>query len=252
MDEPPNIYGRIWRAILFHPAVLAPGLGGAALAFAGLFLRFGSRAAMFGAVLMWLAATIAAIRWMWKGEEIFERARDEADRGGTRSLGRRLDRLDARLRGAKAERGRELLRALRPLHEGFLENLDWTERIDDATADELRAKVDRLHEGCVAGLERVAELAERAERMRAAGAADAIDAARERVLAEVALSVDHMRKLVAEVQKIALDRTLREGEGLADIRRDLEATLDVARRVEERMSGLDGELDRASGLERER
>lgn len=242
-DTRSRIYRRIWLELLWRPAVLLPGTAGGLALLVGMIVPGGRRLLLPALIGLLFAGSMALVRWLVQHEEILDRASRAAEREAARDRERELDRLALRLKADKFSRGPRLLERLRSLREGLRESAEWRGRVDRDTARDLDEKVERLFQGCIAGLERSLELNARARKLANADAGSPLLQAREKVLAEVEASVEGLRRIAEEVQAIALRRIEEEGEELSRARAELEQSLDLARRVEERVSSLDVELD---------
>jgi methyl-accepting chemotaxis protein len=81
---------------------------------------------------------------------------------------------------------------------------------------------------------------ETAARMKTAEGRKTTLASRERMIDEIRASVEQLAHTIDGVQALAAEK--RPDQDLAQIRRELDESLEVARRVEERMQSLEAEL----------
>jgi hypothetical protein len=202
-------------------------------------------------------------RWIFRAGEIARRAFEELEGEAFKQQDAMLDDLDRRLQSDSDPRTEESLRELRLLYERFRQGGDWTREVDGKAAFDIANKVEELFRGCVRSLERSLELWESAQEMHTDEVRRKILGSREEILAEVGESSRHLARTLDGVHALALEkreasaagvlgRSRRQRrENLAQIRSELDESLAVARRVEERMQLLDAELGSATGRLRE-
>jgi hypothetical protein len=179
-------------------------------------------------------------RWIYKLNDISEKAWSELQSEEQQKRERKLDQLDRRLRRDGDPRTEQSLRDLRSIYREFGRDSKWSRRISTAAAVEIATKVERLFHGCLESLESGQELWESAARMRTAEHKESLLKRREGLVSEVARSVDQLAKTVDGVMTLALD--VGDSDSLGRIRQELDESLEVARRVEERMDSLGTEL----------
>lgn len=208
---------------------LAAGWAGdsATLAFAG----FAACLASVGAL---------ATRWMFKVDDLSREAAEEMEAEERRQHEESLNALDRRLQRDKDPSTEQRLRKLRYVYRRFQEASDWRTQVDRRSAFEIANKVEKLFKACIMALERSVVLWETAQRMTTRRGRDNVLASREKVLEDVDASVIQLARTIDGVLSLAVESS---GESdLANLRSELNESLDVARRVEERMHSLETEL----------
>ena len=181
-----------------------------------------------------------ATRWIYRLDEIGEKAARDLQNEEWQKRDRELDRLDRRLRRDGDPRTEKGLRELRAIYREFRRDSKWSRGINKAAAVEIGSKVERLFHGCLESLEIAQELWESAARMRTREHKGSLLKRREALVIEVGQSVEQLAKTVDGVMTLALD--VGDSDQLARIRQELDESLEVAQRVEERMDSLGAEL----------
>lgn len=143
-----------------------------------------------------------------------------------------LERLDSLLVQDRDSRTQNCLRELRHLYSRLNDKVD-SGRITPAAYDVIEG-VDKMFSVCVKQLEHSLELWETAKTMRGP-ARDSILTQRDALVREVCESVVHLGKTVDQFHLVT---TKKNSEDLARLRLELDESLDIARRVEERKAEL--------------
>lgn len=177
-----------------------------------------------------LGAGIQASRIIWGIESLTEQAHGYLTEKEQAELNARLDDLGRRLAADDDWRTEESLKRLRALHA----SLD-DEPARGAAAIAIREKVEKLFHAAVKQLERSNELWEKARRLPK-GTRGPLLEQRKSAIDEVVLTVNHLQKTVAQFHSFHADDTDDE---LAKLRQELDATIEVARRADERMDDLE-------------
>ncbi len=215
----------------------AVGQGTALLSFLGL-----------GGLLAGLG--VLATRWILRRDEIHQAAFKELQEEAFRRQAEDLDDLDRRLQQDDDPRTETTLRELREIYGEFKSDASWAEGLKTRVSFEIVSRVERLFEECVKSLGRSLELWEAAQKMRTPELKKDLLESRSALLGEISRSLEQMRKTVDSVRALRLDKT--DASSHARIREELDASLEVARRVEERMRSLEHELgDTLARSERE-
>ncbi len=184
-----------------------------------------------------------ATRWILSLDDISKRALKEIQDEAAFEREAALDELDRQLRQDEDERTEESLRALRELYGAFRKDTGWADGLGSKVAFEMATKVERLFQGCLDSLRRSLDLWRRAENMRTTKARDTILGNREKLIVEVEKSIEQLERTVDGVQALAVNRD--GSEDLARIRRELDESLEVAKRVEERIRSMETEVGEA-------
>jgi hypothetical protein len=149
-----------------------------------------------------------------------------------------LRQLAQRLRADGDERTGECLEQLRRLHK----RLSKSGLVDGAEVSpmlpEIQRKVEQLHWSCLRSLEKSLDFWQAALEMATPNARQEMLGRREQLLEEVEGSIRHLAATVDHLRAKQLSRDDRGGE-LAEVRKELEMGLEVARRVERRMDELE-------------
>jgi hypothetical protein len=183
-----------------------------------------------------------ATRWITGVEKATAEVIGEAEAEGHEARQRALDELEERLRGDEDPRSERYLQRLRDMFERFEESpVHATSDISTAQLVEITSHATRLRRSCTESLERSLVLWTTAQSLNTDAAREATLAARERVFDEVESSIDHLATILDGVRTLSLAD--RSADKMAAIRTELEASLDVARRVEERMQNIRDSLD---------
>lgn len=208
-------------------AAWAVGQGAGILSFLGL-----------GGLLAGLGAM--ATRWILRGDEIHKDAFKALQEEAFQKQAEVLDDLDRRLQRDDDPRTETTLRELREIYQEFKKDASWAEGLKTRVSFEIVSKVERLFEECVKSLRRSLELWEAAEKMRTETHRKEMLESRGSLLGEISRSLEQMRKTVDSVRALRVEKgdTARH----AQIREELDASLEVARRVEERMRTLEHDL----------
>jgi len=148
-----------------------------------------------------------------------------------------LDALDKKLRGDKDPRTQDLLRQLRHLYASF--QTDAKQGKITGTTHPILAKVDRLFRAAVKHLEQSYELWKTARRMRG-DTRKSVGQERDEMIQEVAETVEHLSRTINQFHAFKSKEADTE---LVKLREELDETMRVARRAEERVAALGKQLD---------
>lgn len=143
---------------------------------------------------------------------------------------RELNDLDRRLVRDRDPRDQQMLRELRQLRQEFRDDMAG-ERLSACVPPEAVDQIEELFWGCVKSLEYVYKLMETAKGRRGK-AKEKILTEREQVLTEVRKSVDQFRDNIAAIRTLSHKA---ENTDLAQLREQLNHSLEVARRAEQAM-----------------
>lgn len=219
------------------PATVVPMVGGLSAWLlswgmdGNLWLNLAGLAGVLGGV------GLTATRLIFGLEEITQNAYEYIAEEERRARDAALDALAAKLHGDQDPRTQTYLRDLRELY-ARLQRSAHREEVPVAARSVLE-KVDRLFWAAVKHLEHSYDLWETAARS-AGTARRSILQEREQVLDEVRKTTEHLGRTVQQFQ--AFRRNESESE-LAKLREELDETMQVARRAEERVAALGRELN---------
>lgn len=183
---------------------------------------------------------VLATRWIYGADAIMRRAHESLTRADQQAKDRELDELDRRLRTDKDPRPEACLADLRALRDGFQNDATWSAGVGPRSSQEIANKVEKLFQACIISLRRSHDLWETASRMRTADARQSALEQRERLVEEIRASVKQLAKTIDGVRAMSLQQ--KQDQDLSQVRQELDESLEVARRVEERMQSLEAEL----------
>ena len=213
-----------WNVLTSPWALVPAALGGSLLA-AAVALPAGALLAFGGVATLATGAGLTLTRWLTHGDGYVEKSYKQLTAEGHKEQERWLDRLDKSLRADRDPRTEGLLRRLRAVYA--------TLRDTQGVPPEVRSKVDELFDGCVQSLVKTLEMVNTARQLRTVGAHRRLLADREEVIGEVAHSIAAIERALDDV------RTSRgDARELSKVRSELDATLDIARRVEARVAQM--------------
>lgn len=234
---------RILMKIAATPSVLLPIVLGTTVTIGSWALGHASGLMSFLGISGILAGLgVLATKWLYGFDKaVAELTEEEARSLRARQQGK-LDDLDARLCRDEDPRSEEMLRRLRQILEQF--QRDMTENrggMGRAQLAEIGEKSNRLFVSCVASLERSLLLSEAALKMHTEDAKQRMLAARENLLEQVAISTEHLARIADSVRALSL--TAGGEQSMEKIRRELDESMSVARRVDERMRSIRESLE---------
>ena len=233
---------RVARDTILSPGVVVPPAIGVSVALGGMLMGLTlpvvAPAAVIGGVI---GLGVLAKRWFVGRRRIEEKAAFDLDRRAKLSRRRQLDLLNAKLLRDGDPRTNQALRGLRDLEARF-ERLSES-KLHRPAPIEVITKVRQLIDDSFRSLDRSFELHETAREVITDEARERVERARERVLDEVQASVDQLVVTLDSIRTLGIGGD--EQIQLAEIRRELDMSLDVARRVDERMRSLEGQFEDA-------
>lgn len=233
------------RELVVSPWVLLPALGGAS----GLIVSWAVGGGPLGTVagLAGILGGVGALatRWIFGTEAAAAKVHAELEAEQVRAKDRQLDDLAGRLLQDEDPRTEELLGELRRLYAQFQPQGRWSNGLSLHAASEIRSQVEKLFQGCIICLERSLDLYQSSKEMETRSGKKQAKEARKRVLEEVEASIEQLARTLDEVAALSLVGPDQE-EHLARVRQELDQSLEVARRVEERMKSLEEDLGRSS------
>lgn len=240
MPDPKRFRRRLLYRLANSPSTLVPFAGGvAALVVGGLVL--GSPIAAFGGVVAMLAGVGAcATRFFMGNEKAAQLALEDLQGQDSRNRERELDRLDRELRRDGDPRTEQLLRDLRQLLRPFQgEGVDvpLLQGTPAALSFDIGARAHDLFLECTRMLRQSLELWRTAQGVSTQAAAGPILERREAIIGRVRGGVEQLGRSLATLQTLGSGP---EGDDdLERVRRELDESLDIARRVDEELRNLD-------------
>ena len=225
MDK--EIRKKVLLDIFADPATLIPVVGGASVlmlawaASAGPLLTFLGLGGILGGI-GWLGT-----RLIFGIEKLTEDAYKEQQKQKQDRRERELDDLDTRLvSSGRDPRDQNALRSLRAMQVQL--------RQENKADSSIVEKLDELFNSCVTQLKYCADMYDASKSLSGEGKKKIL-AERERVLIEVEKSVEFYGTTLEQIKTLQLKSN---GENLSEKRDELERSLAIAKRVEERMSGI--------------
>lgn len=236
---------KVISELFFAPSVVVPivaGVSAGLLSWAGggvEFLTFTAGATVLGGV-GWMLT-----RLIFKVEEITERALKFQLNQRVREENERLDQLALRLRADRDHRTQDYLTLLRSLREDFRGEASRPDL--RFRSSELGAQLDDVFNAAIAQLLQAHKLWELSEKLVGTARKEVL-ANREKSLQEVDQTIKHMQSVVNQFRELAESK---ETVDLAELRKELEETMRVAKRTEERMRELEQTSSTKDTLTRE-
>lgn len=247
-EDKQSIKRRVLLNLFGHWSVVAPFVGGVSALAVPMASGHGDPWLTWAGIIGVLAsAGSLATRWLFQLDDLTKEAWDELNKSRVDEREKRLDELERRLEVDGDPRTETLLRRLRRAEED-LQSRGLAGNVDRASRVEISFQASELVGQCLEAFE--ASLALRARSREMFGPnRDAVEARRHEEIAEIAACVEVLENLAINGVAGSSDAKGRLGE----LRRELDQSLEVARRVEERMKSLDsripGEAERGSYAE---
>ncbi len=226
--------------IVGSPLVLMPFMVGSA-AFASLFALGLKGSAAVGAALVGLVGLLASAGTFLtkfilgrddRVRQLVEASRDKAKRDKRKAL----DHFQHRLTMDGDERTETAMQDLRSLRQAFRELDKIAPDLNRAMIEDIQQRSEELFQQCVSSLEKTLQLWKTAESLTSEIARKPILEQREKRVGDVVQTVGHMSRTLAAVQGIT-DRS--DGDArLHRLRGELDQSLEVAKKVEQRIDSL--------------
>lgn len=221
------------------PTVFGPVIAGLSTLVAGWSLDLPGLVPFLGLAAAVVGFGTFATKLIAGDETRAREALDELEHEVEEERERELDRLSRRLSSDRDPRDERLLTDLRHLAKEFKNRDFWPADLSSASTFDLMHGVETLFAGCVDSLERQVRLVEIAGNMSTAEARTPLLDERERILDEVAECITQLGKMYSSIQ--GLRGHGKENAELARVRAELDRSLEVAARVQERMRSWDRE-----------
>lgn len=239
--DPARFRRKVLTDLVASPWTLIPGAGGLSLLMIAWGLDQGTGWLPFlGVASLLVSAGTLATRWLFQHDDIAREAFEDLQREAVGMQEKQLDQLEARLAADRDPRDENSLRYLRDLYGAFRADTAWTERLEGRSVLEINGQVENLFRACIASFQRSLELRDTAMAMRTKEGQRSVFEAREKLLEEINQSIRQLAGTLDNVKALALAQT--PAHDLARLRQELTASLDVAKKVEERMQTLEAEL----------
>lgn len=229
MDE---VRRKVLLDLFASPVTLLPVVGGLTSLLAGWALggsaplTFGGIVGILGGVGMFVSRMIFGL------EKLTQKAYDYSVEKQQKRQMESLLNLDRKLQNDHDDRTHNLLRQLWHLYQGLQKDIQ--EGKITVAAHQVLESVDQMFEVCTNYLRESYDLWELSERVGGT-ARQNTRAQREELISEVQQSVEHLEEMLGKLQTAANRRNRSE---LAQLRAELDETIEVAKRAEERASAL--------------
>ena len=226
---------RVVLRLLTRPLTLVPLLAGATLLMGAWALGLKAGLSLFAGTVSVLVGMGAFFTRLLAGDQGIEKLvlanmnqEAEAQRDAD------LDDLEQRLAEDGDPRTEQALRDLRVLAAAFEEGKAWSGDINTQSSFDILSGVDQLFRTCVDYLRKTLELWSTARAMETAEVRAPILGQRERLIEDVQASTRHISGILARVQTLGPEAD--QGAELGHIRAELDASLEVAKKVQERIA----------------
>lgn len=224
---------RVLRKIFLAPTVILPvvfGLSAWMISWAGDGISSLNLAGLIGVLggVGW-----AATRAVYGTEKFVQQAYDEMSQEAILAESRRLDQLDQLLCQDNDPRDQELLRMLRSQRAQFREIA--SQPTLTARSTEVLAGVEQLFRASVKNLSECYQLWLESQRL-GRSEQQALLVEREKLLQEIRVTVDQVQKSLSEYRDLSKRAV---GTDLGELRGELEHSIEIAKRTEERLRELE-------------
>jgi hypothetical protein len=238
-----NFRKRVLMRLLSSPMTLLPTVGGATLLMGAWAMGRTTGMILFAGVVAVLGGVGTFLSRLLMGggrvaDDVARRIEQEAETEREQAL----DGLGERLATDGDPRTEAALNDLRVLANSVQGRKDWG-NVNARSAFDLSYGVDELFSTCVRYLEKTLELKETADRVTTPSVRQAILQEREQLVADVQKSTEHIGELLGKMERFAVSGGTHTD--LARVREELDANLELARQVEERMATWDEQHVRA-------
>ena len=226
--------------LLSSPWTLWPVTGGLSAMLMGWGVGLGNEWVFAGMAGVLAGVGALATRWIFRSDDIMKEVFQQMQGEELQQQQNKLDDLDRRLQADNDPRTEKCLRLLRKMYSQFKSEKDWTGQLTAQASLDISQQVDTLFQACTASLERSLELWHAASKMLTQQTKNQVLQSREQLLDEVQTSIQQLALTIDNVHALAIQQN--DTRNLAQLREELNQSLEVARKVGERMKNMDSEL----------
>lgn len=241
-----NLRNRIARRLIASPLVGIPVGLGVATWLVGTLLG-DDALVLLGAAGLLFGFTAAVSRLQRHGPQIRRAAAAKFRDGSHRNHEQFLNDLERRLQADHDERTNQHLVMLRQLHRRMHDVGIFEGDLPPIILPDVKERMKQLYRSCLSSLERSVVLREAALEMMTEAARGKLFRSRESLIGEVGTTIRHLGATLDFLQTSKLKDD--NDQYLAQMRQELEFGLEVARRVEDRMSSLERSASDERGLD---
>lgn len=231
---------RVIRRFFLHPATILPIVAGATLLMVGWALEVPKLLfAGFASAILGTGGTLTT-RLFLGVEKHAKDVMEEMQREIEEERKERLDELDSNLSRDRDKRTHVLLRDLRAITENFTTRREeWTEVLGSSGKYfDVTNKIEKLFDASVKSLEETLVLRERIRKISSSTAKKPFRERRERLIEEVSGSVEKIGETINRLEMMEAKGIGKHGKSEVEkLTSDLDTSLAIAQRVEERLSG---------------
>jgi len=230
----PSYAKRVLMRLASHPLVLLPVLVGGSLLLGAWALAIKSGVVIFAGLAALAGGAGVFATKLLAGSKAQQDVLREMQAEGVAEREHELDALEAALEADGDPRTERALHTLRVLASAFAERKVGQAGLDAQTTHDLMTGVDQLFRTCVQYLEKTLALWQDASEMELPEARKAILDRREHLIDDVQAATRHIAEILAQAQE--MDARGVDGTSLDRIQSELDASLDIAKKVQERIS----------------
>jgi hypothetical protein len=243
--DTPGLRRKVITKLLTGPSFLLPMVAGLSTLVVGFSAGMDPIVTSFAGVsAMLIGVGALATRAIYRLDDLARRAISETQAEEAADAQRKLDDLYRRLAAEKDLRAAKLLDGLRATYAALREALTGNDSIPRPQLMEVSQKAEQLFTSCIASLQHALEMLQASRGMSTQEARSVTIGRRERLLDEVEESAAHLSGILDKLRAFGIED--KDSENLAILRSELDESLSVARKVEERMQAFQSELDRTT------
>lgn len=233
-----QIRRKVFLRLLGHPVVIAPFVVGVSACTALWAFNWPAGLGWFATAAGALASAGAYLtRLILDDGKIARAVVTEMEQRDQQAIQRALDELDRRLSTADDDPRPEIaLRDLRALVRAFDSFTDKTDDLHAPAVIDVRSRVRQIFDSSVRSLEQTLQLGDTAKILHLAEARKPLLEQREKIIADIQAGIRQLGDTLAALQRLGTGaQSTRE---LARLRDELDQSLQIASRVEERLNSL--------------